>query len=66
MVYHPHPPPPQHMHRSKSVSVERAVGGGIGGRLGNSDEGGDKDTQNDSGKYVAVKNSRYSLKEINP
>jgi hypothetical protein len=45
------------------VSVERALGAGIGGRLGNSDEGEDKDTQNDS-KFMAVENDRYSLRTI--
>lgn len=36
-------------HRTKSVTVERALGvGGGGGRHGDSDEGEDKDTQNNS------------------
>ena len=56
-------PPHTHTHRSKSVSVERAVGAGSGGRLGNSDEGGNKDIQNDSGisLIVAVK---YRMKRM--
>lgn len=41
---------PYGIHRTKSVTVERALGGGIGGRHGNSDEGEDKDAHND-GKF---------------
>ena len=36
------------IYRTKSVTVERALGGGIGGHHGNSGEGEDKDTHNDS------------------
>ena len=41
-------------HRTKSVSVERALGGGTGGRHGNSDEGEEKDTQNESELYGVI------------
>ena len=43
-----------HTHRTKSVSVERALGGGTGGRHGNSDEGEEKDTQNESEFYGII------------
>lgn len=43
-----------HTHRTKSVSVERALGGGTGGRHGSNDEGEEKDTQNESEFYGVI------------